>query len=191
MYDIINYIDCTDSQLEEIFILRNLPEIRKWMTNPELIAWEDHIRFIEKLRHDSERRYYAIYKNRVLVATFNLTKEIGTTWERGIITSPSFQGSGSTANLERIILSKLPIDEFTCITAKVKLDNGRSIRYHEKVGYQEVNRDKEYIYYQYDLNMVKKFCSGGGKNLNSRDGLTQMATVIMYACLQNRMMLCK
>ena len=32
---------------------------------------------------------------------------------------------------------------------------------------------------------------GGGKNLAARDGLTQMATVIMYACLQNRMMQCK
>lgn len=191
MYDIINYIDCTDSQLEEIFILRNLPEIRKWMTNPDLISWDNHIRFIEKLRHDNERRYYAIYKKDDLVATYNLTKESGTTWERGIISSPKFQGSGSTVELERIVLSKLPLDEFKTIIAKVKLENGRSIRYHEKVGYQEINRDKEYIYYQYDLNMLKKICSGGGKNLTSQDGITQMATVIMYACLQNRMMLCK
>ena len=147
MYDIINYTDCTDSQLEEIFILRNLPEIRKWMTNPELISWDEHMKFVEKLRHDDDRRYYAIYNNGNLVATYNLTKESVTTWERGIITSPRFQGSGSTVELERIVLSKLPVDEFTTIVAKVKLSNGRSIRYHEKVGYQEVNRDKEYIYY--------------------------------------------
>lgn len=191
MYDIINYIDCTDSQLADIFILRNLPEIRKWMTNPEPISWDEHIRFIEILRHENERRYYAIYKNGDLVATYNLTKESGTTWERGIISSPKFQGSGSTVELERIVFSKLPVDEFTIILAKVKLENGRSIRYHEKVGYQEINRDKEYIYYQYKLNMVKKFYSGGGKNLTSQYGITQMAAVIMYACLQNRMMLCR
>lgn len=148
MYDIINYIDCTAKQQKEIFSLRNLPEIRKWMTNPEIISWDNHLKFIELLRQNQNRKYYAIYNNGVLVGTYNLTNVFGTTWERGIITTPIFQGTGSTTAMELFVLNTLPKDKFQVITAKVKLNNNRSIHYHKKFGYKETYRDHEYIYYK-------------------------------------------
>lgn len=147
MYEIIDYIDCTELQQRDIFNLRNLPEIRKWMTNSELITWYAHLDFVESLRHTENRKYYAIYKQGELVGTYNLTKESAMTWERGIIISPLFQGMGSTAEIERWIFGTLPKNEFKVITAKVKQNNLRSIRYHEKIGYMEIYRDSEYIYY--------------------------------------------
>lgn len=191
MYNIINYKDCSELQHQEIFNLRNHPEIRKWMTNPELISWQSHLVFIEKLRHSDDRIYYAVYQNSKLVGTYNLTLESDGVWERGIITSPSFQGSGSTAVMEKYILGNLPSDKFKWITAKVKIDNVRSIRYHEKVGYQENYRDKEYIYFKLNINMIQKSVMGGGKNLTSNDCLTQMAMIISLVCLQKRYSICK
>ena len=59
MYDVINYVDCTREQQLEILRLRNLDAIRKWMVNPDVIPEDNHFRFIEKLKRNSERLYFA------------------------------------------------------------------------------------------------------------------------------------
>ena len=80
------------------------------------------------------------------MGTYNLTNEGNGVWERGIIASPSTQGTGQTEKWERQILRCLPSD-IEAVSAKVKQDNLRSIRYHEKLGYKEQTRDDKYIYY--------------------------------------------
>lgn len=145
-YEVINYVDCTREQNLDILALRNRDDVRSWMVNPEVIPEENHFRFVESLKDNPNRLYYAIYKNGVLVGSYNLTNEGDGIWERGIIANPSTQGTGQTENWERQILSSLP-SEIKAVSAKVKQDNLRSIKYHEKLGYKEQNREKEYIYY--------------------------------------------
>lgn len=148
--NVVNYIDCNLYQQRQIFELRNNPEIRKWMTNPEPILWNNHLEFVELLCKDSRRLYYAIFKEKQLIGTYNLSFESGSTWERGIITSPEYQGKGTDV-WENAILKSLPKNAFSVIFAKVMLNNIRSQRYHEKVGYTETSRDNEYIYYNRTL----------------------------------------
>ena len=145
-YEIINYVDCTKEQNRDILNLRNLDDVRSWMVNPEEISEEEHFNFIENLKGNPNRLYFAIYKNGVLVGTYNLTNESDGVWERGIIANPSTQGTGQTEKWERQILSSLP-SEIKAVSAKVKQDNLKSIKYHEKLGYKEQSRDNEYIYY--------------------------------------------
>ena len=146
-YDIVNYIDCTREQHLEILHLRNLDDVRIWMVNPEVIPEENHFRFVESLKGNPNRLYFAIYRDGLLVGTYNLTKEKEGVWERGIIANPITQGKGETAKWERQILTDLPSHGIMTVTAKVKQNNPRSIRYHEKLEYQEQSRDNEYIYY--------------------------------------------
>lgn len=145
-YEVINYVDCTREQDLDILALRNRDDVRSWMVNPEVIPEENHFKFVGSLKGNPNRLYYAIYKNGVLVGTYNLTNEGDGVWERGIIANPSTQGTGQTEKWERQILSSLP-SEIKAVSAKVKQDNLRSIKYHEKLGYKEQSRDKEYIYY--------------------------------------------
>ena len=145
-YEVINYVDCTKEQNLDILALRNRDDVRSWMVNPEVIPEENHFKFVESLKVNPNRLYYAIYKNGVLVGTYNLTNEGDGVWERGIIANPSTQGTGQTEKWERQILSSLP-SEIKAVSAKVKQDNLRSIKYHEKLGYKEQSRDNEYIYY--------------------------------------------
>ena len=145
-YEVINYVDCTKEQNLDILALRNRDDVRSWMVNPELIPEENHFNFVESLKGNSKRLYYAIYKNGVLVGTYNLTNDGDGVWERGIIANPSTQGTGQTEKWERQMLSSLPSD-IKAVSAKVKQDNLRSIKYHEKLGYKEQSRDNEYIYY--------------------------------------------
>lgn len=144
-YEVINYVDCTREQNLDILALRNRDDVRSWMVNPEVISEENHFRFVENLKGNPNRLYYAIYKNDMLVGTYNLTNEGEGIWERGIIANPSTQGTGQTEKWERQILSSLP-SEIKAVSAKVKQDNMRSIKYHEKLGYKEQSRDNEYIY---------------------------------------------
>ena len=145
-YEVINYVDCTREQNLDILALRNRDDVRSWMVNPEVISEENHFKFVESLKGNPDRLYYAIYKNGMLVGTYNLTNEGDGVWERGIIANPSTQGTGQTEKWERQILSSLPLD-IKAVSAKVKQDNLRSIKYHEKLGYKEQSRDNEYIYY--------------------------------------------
>lgn len=151
VYQIVNYTDCTREQQREILALRNDDRVRFWMVNPELISEENHFKFIERLRGDSNRLYFAIYKNGVLMGTYNLTNEGDGIWERGIIANPFTQGTGQTELWERQILGGLSNYDIKAVSAKVKHDNLRSIKYHEKLGYQEQRRDGDYLYYLLDL----------------------------------------
>ena len=146
-YKVVNYLDCTYEQQLEILDLRNLDDVRKWMVTPEVIPEDNHFKFVETLKDNPNRLYYAVYKRGELVGTYNLTKEENGMWERGIIANPANQGKGETERWERQILTDLPKHGIKALTAKVKLDNLRSIKYHEKIGYQEQSRDNEYIYY--------------------------------------------
>lgn len=145
-YEVINYVDCTREQNLDILALRNRDDVRSWMVNPDVIPEENHFKFVESLKGNPNRLYYAIYKNGVLMGTYNLSNEGDGVWERGIIANPSTQGTGQTEKWERQILSSL-LSEIKAVSAKVKQDNLRSIRYHEKLGYKEQSRDNEYIYY--------------------------------------------
>lgn len=147
MYDIVNYTDCTREQHVEILNLRNLDDVRVWMVNPEVISEETHFRFVESLKGNLNRLYFAVYRDGILVGTYNLTKEAEGIWERGIIANPLTQGKGETIKWEKQILAGLLKQGVKAVMAKVKKDNPRSIRYHEKIGYVEQSHDDEYIYY--------------------------------------------
>jgi RimJ/RimL family protein N-acetyltransferase len=146
-YQIVNYTDCSVEQQREILALRNDDRVRIWMVNPELISEESHFKFIDRLKNDVNRLYFAIYKKGMLVGTYNLTNEGDGVWERGIIADPSTQGTGQTEQWERLILHDLPKHGIKAVAAKVKLNNLRSIKYHEKLGYQEHGRDNDYLFF--------------------------------------------
>lgn len=150
-YDVVNYTDCTVEQHREILRLRNTDGVRQWMVHPEVIAESEHLKFVGSLKGNSDRLYYAVYKNGVLVGTYNLTNEGDGVWERGIIASPAIQGKGETERWERQILSGLPQRGIRTLTAKVKHENLRSLRYHYKLGFAETHRDNENIYFRKEL----------------------------------------
>ncbi len=150
-YDVIDYVDCTHEQQREILALRNRDDVRVWMVNPEVIPEESHFRFVEGLKGNTSRLYFAVYKGGVLIGTYNLTNEGDGIWERGIIANPSTQGSGQTEKWERQILGSLSRYNIKTVSAKVKQDNLRSVKYHEKLGYKEQGRDNGYIYYKMEL----------------------------------------
>ena len=97
-----------------------------------------------------KRLSYAVYRGGHLLGTCNFSRESDTVWERGILAALDAQGKGETALWERQLIGTLPV-QVKALSAKVKADNIRSVRYHEKMGYAEQSRDAEYIYYLLQL----------------------------------------
>lgn len=150
-YSIINYTDCSQGQLKEIFDLRNHPDMRKWASNPVELTWDNHLCFVDKLKGDKNRLYFAVYLESKLIGSYNLHHVEDTTWERGLFSSPEMQGKRLTPEWESQILRSLPRDRFKKIVAEVKINNPKSIRYHEKMGFVETGRDEKFIYYKKEI----------------------------------------
>ena len=148
-YTIRDYTACTPAQLLEILALRNRDDVRCWMVHPEIIPEVDHFRFVERLKGDPDRVYYAVYQDGTLVGTYDLIRIGGDCWERGLIAAPSTRGTGRTAQWEREILTRaaLPPMGVKTVMAKVKPDNVRANRYHLKLGFREQSRDESFVYY--------------------------------------------
>lgn len=149
VYSFVDYTACSREQLLEILALRNRDDVRFWMVHPEVIPEEDHFRFVERLKGDPDRVYYAVYEDGTLVGSYDLIRVEGDCWERGIIASPATRGKGNTARWEREILSRAARSPLgvRSVLSKVKIDNARANRYTLKMGFREQSRDGEYIYY--------------------------------------------
>lgn len=150
-FSFINYTHCSLDLHVEILHLRNSEAIRRWMVDQNIIAAENHFRFVDSLRERNDRFYFAVIEQNKLVASINISRESESTWERGIFVSPRCAGSGQTTIIESFFNNRLKLKGVETLTAKVKTDNLRSIRYHEKMGYRQVTHDDDYIYYKLEL----------------------------------------
>lgn len=150
-YTFTNYINASRQDLEEILRWRNSEEIRKWMTNTKPITLSDHLRFVETLRQRSDKTYFVVYRNGVMMASINLLEEEPLVMERGLFALPPAQGKGYMAEAERLLMEQLRQQGVKALTAKVKNDNLRSLRYHEKLGYQLEREDGDYKHFKLQL----------------------------------------
>lgn len=84
----------TDELSKEVWKCRNLPEIRRYMMNTEPISYDSHKKFIERLKEDSNSRYFVVLRKGRFVGSVNLHFKNPKTAERGIYIVPDFQGMG-------------------------------------------------------------------------------------------------
>lgn len=150
-YQFINYTCCDLDLHAQILHVRNSHAIRQWMVDDSIISLGNHLKFIESLKSRSDRYYFAVIKFKKFVASLNISQQNATTWERGIFTSPSLFGTGQTSEIEQIFNRHLKHAGIYSLIAKVKHDNVRSMRYHEKIGYHIVSEDADFIYFKLDL----------------------------------------
>ncbi len=144
----INYVDLTEEQSRKVWEVRNMPEIRRFMTNPESFSYESHQIFIKKLSVDPSRLFFAYFLNKELIGTINFVG-IGndSQTERGLFLNPVFRGHGLAQVLEIISEREVSKRGVRCLVAKVKNDNNSSLVFHIKAGYQIMSKDRDYSYF--------------------------------------------
>jgi len=146
-----DYTELNDEMSRKVWESRNLPQTRQWMTGTEAFSFESHQRFIDKLRTDSSRRYFAFHDGKNFVGSCDFVNIEGDTAERGIFMDPSAIGKGLAHGIDLLsegIMSRYGIRK---LKAEVKNDNVRSVRYHLSAGYLKIGGNGEYTFFEKEI----------------------------------------
>ena len=148
----LNYTELTESESRNVWEVRNRPEIRMFMTNPEPFSYESHLAFVKKLAIDPNKLFLAYFDGETLIGTINFV-EIGidSSAERGLFVNPACQGHGMAHVLEKLSEREAYKRGVRYLVAKVKKDNLSSLAFHKKAGYELINTDNEYSYFKRDI----------------------------------------
>lgn len=160
-FDFRNYINCSEQETRTILYYRNLKDISKWMRNSSIISINQHNSFLEELKKDENRIYFAVFKANEYVASIYLTKIKGGFWERGIYVIPSFQKNGLATQIEIDFISKIKSLGIDTLIAEVQKNNLPSLRFHEKLGYKPIREDDNYIWFMLSNNTMIDQIRGG------------------------------
>lgn len=147
--DDLTFVDYTALPIEQhkqIWAMRNDERIRLNMDSMEIIPWEQHCFFVQKLFSRQDRKYWAVYINNILIGSVNILYLSQQRVERGIYVNPQYLGNSLGSKIELAtekLLKKLNINE---IIAKVLHTNLRSLKFHYKNGYNVYENDNRYAY---------------------------------------------
>lgn len=143
----INYTELTEAQSREVWALRNLEEIRKWMTNPDPFSFESHSRFIESLKTRKDKEYYAFYKDGSLVGSFDIVGIAeNDSAETGLFVNPDTQGQGIGRQMFCRMESRAHTLGLRTLKAEVLKGNERSLKLHLSMGYKAASERDGMIY---------------------------------------------
>lgn len=143
----VNYIEMTLDESRKVWEVRNLPEIRKCMTQPQAFPFESHQRFIESLKDNPFKLYYAIFLGEDLVGAYDFIGiKDGDSAEHGLFINPSFNGRGYGTIIESVMDGYIRERDVHRILAEVLKNNLQSYHYHLKVGYKVYYEDEKYYY---------------------------------------------
>lgn len=144
---IVNYTEMTLDESRKVWRVRNLPEIRKCMTQPEAFTFEAHQRFVESLRDNTTKLYYGIFLGENLVGSYDFVGiKDGESAEHGLYINPSFNGKGYGTIIESVMDGYIRERGVHRILAEVLKNNPQSYHYHLKVGYKLYREDEKYYY---------------------------------------------
>ena len=133
-----------EEELRDVWRWRNHPEVRRWMVHKEPIDWSDHLRFVEKLRNSSQRRYVKV--GDLGVVNF---KRSGDMVEIGMHKNPKRKGVG--ARLMEVAL-RYAFDELGAkkVVVRVFADNVRARRLYERFGFRECGIEEDMVKMELD-----------------------------------------
>lgn len=140
----INFVELSEDKHKQIWQVRTSLEVRKYMFDKEIFPFQNHLNFVEKLKTDATKLYYAIYDDSnsfvgsISLHPINYNDKVA---DWGIYINPQYQGKGVGVELANLffdyVFSLKVLDK---ITAVVLDFNSKSIKFHERVGFK---RDKE------------------------------------------------
>lgn len=149
----VNYTKLTETESKIVWQVRNLPEIRKFMTITEPFSYELHKAFVKKLSEDPNKLFLAYFDVNTLIGAINFVGiGIDSSAERGLFVNPVFQNNGMAEVLEMLSEQEAMKRGVSYLVAKVKNDNLSSLAFHRKVGYQLMCTSNDYSFFKRKIN---------------------------------------
>lgn len=151
-FQFIDFKDMDSSMSMQIWTCRNLPEIRKWMTNSSPITFSSHKAFVASLKYDNNSLYFSVLSGGVFVGSINLHLNANGIAERGIYIHPKFWGNKLAIRIckefYKYSRDNLGIES---IITKVLKGNISSNSLEQSLGAKMTQEDNYYFYYRCNL----------------------------------------
>ena len=129
----------------EILKIRNTDFIRKNMINNELINFENHAKWINTLRDNSEKKYFAVICDELVCGSCSLVKENENfTW--GIFFKTGINPVISSLCAYLFIENSFLSPDIKKIGSLVKKDNRSAYRFNKNLGFELYKEDEKYFY---------------------------------------------
>lgn len=150
-----DYITLSDWEKKEVLQWRNHPEVAKNLYNQKEISLQEHFAFIESLKENPKKQYFALRFCGVGLGSLNFSKKNSEEVEFGFFGNPDLKVSGIGRVLEQSSLFYV----FNVLKARklcleVFVGNKQVINLHKKFGFQ-ICGEKE-VKGQRVLEMVKR-----------------------------------
>ncbi len=156
----VNFINISKDIALQILEHRNAPEIREQMINSKSISLEDHLNFLEKLKHSKNLFYYAIFFNEKLIGVIDyvLLDEHARTYSPGYY----FFDEPSIVRTHAVLAASYILQQRELLHPQVviKKSNLQSLLFNTmKCGMKIEREDEEYYYLceEHPVNSAKEF----------------------------------
>ena len=144
--NIVNYVDMNPEQNQQVWQIRNLPQIRECMTNPNPFSFESHCNFVKTLKNSTTKLYWAIFQNNEFVGAYYVIGIHNKSGERGLFLNPEYWGKGYAETIEHQLFCTLKQQyKITTLRAEIKQINAKSLSYHHKLGYTTTSKENQTV----------------------------------------------
>jgi UDP-4-amino-4,6-dideoxy-N-acetyl-beta-L-altrosamine N-acetyltransferase len=89
-YSFSSFTDLDSEETELVWKWRNNEVIRKWMYSSEIIPFENHLKFIEKLKVVKNKLYYLVKRDQIPIGVFSIIDIKDQTGEWGYYIAPEY-----------------------------------------------------------------------------------------------------
>lgn len=145
---VVDYRNLTEAESRIIWEQRNLEHIRKWMKNDQPISWDNHCAFMQSLKTNDTKRYYAFFLGDQFLASFNFVDIKNDRAEGGIYLNPVFEGMGLASLIENTLVKRAVEQGIHHITSEVRKDNNASIQYLLRNGYHIYSQNEVFVFFE-------------------------------------------
>jgi RimJ/RimL family protein N-acetyltransferase len=156
-YVFTSYTELPECRQKQVYNCRTSDEVRMQMVNSEIFSFEEHLKFVDTLRHAKNKIYWAICEENTFLLSISLhpinwSEQWG---EWGIYINPQYKGKGIAKRISKLFFSYIAQNtSLEIIKAKIKLNNIHSIHFHHTVGFISTYEDDSYIYMDYRLKKI-------------------------------------
>jgi RimJ/RimL family protein N-acetyltransferase len=130
--------DATEADAEQLLAWRNDPRTRSASRTSDVIALEDHVRWLRGVLVSPDRLLLVVESDGEAVGTVRFDREQAGEWEVSITLAPASRGRGLARAVltegERVLAERHGVQ---AILAAVHEDNAASAALFERAGYRE------------------------------------------------------
>ena len=140
-----NYSHLNEKESLEILDIRNTDFIRKNMITSEIITFKNHIKWINSLKDNLEKKYFAVIgENKVLGSCSWVKEEKNFTW--GIFFKDGVNPIISSVCVYLFLENCFFNEEINILGSLVKKENSGAFSFNKNFGFKIYKEDEEYFY---------------------------------------------